>query len=176
MFAGIIVRVVASIFLVFHLVIFIAAAINSLRSIMARSEDTNMMFVVVFLLLSLVFAVWVWGMLQKVFKKDWPRKLFIRLKTDWRNYVATLLILIGLALLFGSPIGFYASIGHVAGSHFAQLARAELVGLLSVDLPGYLLKLVAWTFQWHFASLMVGFCVWVYTAILNAKKATKKEA
>ncbi len=140
---------------------------------MAPSEDENMMFSVVFMLLSLVFAVWVWGMLSKVFKKDWPRKSFIHIKTDWRKYVATVLVLIGLVLLFGSPIGFYASIGYMAGSQFAQLAQQEFAGLLGLELPELLLKSVAWTFQWNFASFMAGFCIWIYSAIAGAMTQSK---
>jgi len=176
MITGIIARTIAVAFLLFNMVIFIGAAIQSVRQVMEPPEDEAALFSVVFMLLSLVFAVWVWGMLSKVVKKDWPRKLYIHLKTEWRKYAATALILIGLALLFGSPIGFYASIGHMAGARFAGLAQQEFMGLLGMELPSILLKLVAWTFQWHFAAFMVGFCVWIYSAVAGAVKANKKSA
>jgi len=76
-------------------------------------------------------------------------------------------------VLFWTPIAFYAAIGHSAGFQFALQARLEYLRLFGLELPEFVAVIVAWVFQWHYASFIVGFFQWISLSL--KKKPANQE-
>ncbi|MFH1046838.1 MAG: hypothetical protein V1738_00920 [Patescibacteria group bacterium] len=164
MIASYIIRLIAVLFLVFHEIIFVGVVISSAGQLAARRTEQGFLYPVMYLVFSFILAVWLLGLIQQVVKADWAAAVRPHIEKYWREYVATVVVFATLFVLFSTPISYYASLGYAAGNSFGSMARIEFARLFNAELPSVLAKISAWTFQWFYASFMVGFVVWVRDA------------
>jgi hypothetical protein len=173
MIVRIIPRIIATLFLVFHGVVFIGVAIHSFGGIISQAANADKVMSIAYLLLAFLLAVWVWGILQKVFRRDWPKQIMPHIQLNRMQYLATLLIAGALYLLIDTSVGNYAGLAYRLGMEFGLIAQSELLQRFSVSFPLGLTVFIAWVFHWYFSALMVGFIEMAHKAYLRARKGSK---
>lgn len=164
-----ILRIIAFIFLLFVGLMSIGAAIRSLRGLISGQADMGQLYGLLYFFLAFSIAVWVWGLIHKVIKKQWPSVFLEKARRGWKLYAAVTFVFAVLLGLSVTPLSGYSMIGYGFGFDFGQLASVEFSSLLGVEMPDILASLTALIFEWFYASFIVGFCVWIYSAIRGAK-------